>query len=152
MAHMTRLSDIGITVIADGPEPIEANGNALPVLSEIETMLTKLVDEGRPDAIDLRSLPMLPGDYARLQDALGRGEVRATIDALGASEVYETGIHGVWWVIHRNLDGDTTGEFIEVTWAPEILTTPRADAKRGLQQLRDRIRDATTDAEGEAND
>lgn len=149
---MTQLSDIGITVLPHGPELFEENGNALPVLYEIETMLAKLIDEGQPDAIDLRSLPMLPGDHARLQEALGRGEVRASIDALGLSEVYETGIHGVWWVTHRNLDGDTTGEFIEVTWVPGILTTPRADATYGLRKLRARIRDAATDAEGEAND
>lgn len=149
---MTRLSDIGITVLANGTERLEANGNALPVLHEIRAMLAELVDKGRPDAIDLRSLPMLPGDHTRLRDVLGRGEVRATIDALGASEVYETGIHGVWWVTHRNLDGDTTGEFIEVTWVPEILMTSRTDATYGLRKLRDRIRDAVTDAEGEAND
>lgn len=149
---MRQLSDIGITVVADGLETLEANGNALPVLHEIETMLATLIDEGRPDAIDLRSLPMLPGDYAKLRDALGRGEVRANIDALGPTDVYETGVHGVWWVIHRNLDGQTTGEFIEVTWVPEILTTPRADAEHGLRRLRDRIRDTTIAGEGEAND
>ncbi|HYA38821.1 MAG TPA: hydrogenase expression/formation C-terminal domain-containing protein, partial [Candidatus Methylomirabilis sp.] len=44
-----------------------ATGNALPILHEIETLLNGLVTSGKAASIDLRSLPMLPGDYEQLQ-------------------------------------------------------------------------------------
>ena len=43
----------------------------------------RLADTGEPTRIDLAALPFGPGDEKRLLGWLGRGEVSATIDALG---------------------------------------------------------------------
>lgn len=131
----------GIPIAADGAPSVTAmsHGNALPLLHEIGVLLTDLVTTGKSASIDLRSLPMLPDDYEKLREALGQGEVSATVDALGPSQVRETAIHGVWWVTHRNADGEVTAEFIEVTCLPEILKTHPADARAAVETLHSRM-------------
>jgi hydrogenase-1 operon protein HyaF len=143
----------GIPIAVDGafPEAVLSHGNAVPLLHEIEVLLSDLVATGKSASIDLRSLPMLPGDYEGLRAALGDGEVSATVDAMGPTQVRETAVHGVWWVIHYNSDDNVVAEFIEVTYMPEILRTHPADAREGLDILRSRLTESTETDKGDAD-
>lgn len=136
---MSRLDAIGVRV--EAAMPAEASGYTLAILREIESLLADLVASGRSGRIDLRSLPLLPGDEARLAEALGEGEVDADIQAMGATRVRETAVPGVWWVTHANVDGQTVAEFIEVALVPEILKAHPDDARAGLTSLQERIAD-----------
>jgi hydrogenase-1 operon protein HyaF len=91
----------GIPIAIAGVDDEEMlSGNADPILHEIQSLLSDLVESGKSSSIDLRSLPLLPGDYEKLKEVLGQGEVSATLEALGVTHVRETAIHGVWWVTH----------------------------------------------------
>jgi len=124
--------------IVEAPAELPAL-NAPALLREIETLLVQLVAQGTGGAIDLQALPLNDADRALLTQTLGVGEVQATVQALGPSEVRETGIHGVWWITHRNHDGQVTAELIEVATTPGILSTHPADARAGLARLRTRL-------------
>lgn len=110
-------------------------GNAGPVLREIATALARLLATGEPTTIDLGALPFSAGDEKALDAALGTGEVRATVEALGTSHVSETGISGVWRVDHYDQTGETLSRFVEIAFVPDILKTQRADADDGLARL-----------------
>lgn len=119
--------------------PVEA-GEALthniqPLLHEIRHALARLLDSTQPTSIDLRSIPMAPGEEDRLVAALGRGEVQATLTALGPSEIIETRFPGVWLVTHYNSEREVIGKFIEVCAVPQILGAQDADIRHGLAQL-----------------
>jgi hydrogenase-1 operon protein HyaF len=117
---VSRLSDIAIRI--EAPVRIGGlGGGVAAVLSELAGMLDNLVQGGEAATIDLRSLPMSPEDRSELQSALGQGEIRATLNAEGLSVLQETGVSGVWWIEHRNRDGDLIAELIEVTAFPQIL-------------------------------
>jgi len=126
---MSGLSEIGIRTAAD------ETGNALPLLHEIAFLLERLTRDGVSGTIDLRSLPMLPGDRAILESTLGQGEISAEIQALGATRIRETAIHGVWWVTHCNSGDEVVAEFIEVTRFPAILAAPEEDVREGWLRL-----------------
>jgi len=130
------LRDIAVRTEAS---PASRIGGIRPILHEIRTLLAALIDTGRGGSIDLRSLPLSPADFEALDAALGEGEVRATIRALGETRVTETAIHGVWRVTHCNDGGEAVADLIEVCDAPEILKTHAADARVGLAKLRTRI-------------
>ncbi len=98
-----------------------------------------MIDTGEPTAIDLRSIPLAPTEEAALVEALGEGEVRAELQALGPSEIRETGISGVWLVTHRNASGEIAGKFIEVTRMPQILESQEADMLRGMAILAEKL-------------
>ncbi len=69
-------------------------------------------------------------------ETLGRGcAIQARLSALGSSEVFETGIAGVWLVTHHNEDGGLVGRFIEICHIPEILKSQTEDARCALQTL-----------------
>jgi HupH hydrogenase expression protein, C-terminal conserved region len=148
---MNHLKGIPIAMEGTFPEPAPSHGNALPLLHEIEVLLNDLATTGKSASIDLRSLPMLPGDYENLRETLGQGEVSATLDALGPTHVRETAIHGVWWVTHHNSDDTIVAEFIEVTHMPEILRTHPADVIVGLELLRSRLTRTTETEKGDAD-
>ena len=124
-----------------GPHSIEElrahipTGNAGPILREITTALTRLIDTGEPTTIDLGALPFSAGDEKALDAALGTGEVHATVKALGDSHVAETGIAGVWRVDHFDEKGETLSRFVEITFVPDILKSQPADAQDGLARL-----------------
>ncbi len=129
---MSGLKDIPVTVTA---QPPAATQQVNAIVSEIESMLRTFVATGEAASIDLRSLPLFPGDYDALIDALGEGEVQATVRALGPTSIRETGYPGVWWVIHYNSADEVMAELIEVTDCPEILRSQKADLVDSLVQL-----------------
>lgn len=130
---MSGLDEIGIHIV-----PAET-GNALPLLHEVAYLLERLAQDGVGGTIDLGSLPLLPGDRAILEETLGQGEVSAAIQALGATRIRETAIHGVWWVTHCNSGGEVVAEFIEVTRFPAILAAPEEDIRESLLVLRESL-------------
>ena len=67
------------------------------------------------------------------------GELSAKLDALGTSRIRETAFPGVWWLEHRNVNDELVGRFIEVTRAPEILSSQDADIAAGRARLRDQL-------------
>jgi hydrogenase-1 operon protein HyaF len=68
-----------------GGEPV-SHGNALPLLHEVRHALERLLAAGEETVIDLRSIPMGPGDEARLEAELGTGDVSARLEtAIGPS-------------------------------------------------------------------
>ena len=117
----------------------ELTFNVEPLLHEIRHALQELVDSGKTGIIDLRSIPLAPGEEDKIVATLGQGEVQARIDALGPSEINETRYAGVWLVTHYNDDGDIIGRFIEITAMPEILRSQSEDIRQACIRLGDHL-------------
>jgi hydrogenase-1 operon protein HyaF len=113
--------------------------NVQPLLHEIRHALVKLLDDGGNTIIDLRSLPLAPGEEQKLLDKLGQGEVTAHLHALGPSEIVETRYPGVWVVVHFNNDSEVIGKFIEVCDMPRLLCSQQEDIRQGLEQLQTQL-------------
>ena len=120
----------------------EPSAQVLAIANEIERHLKVYLQQGETASIDLRSLPMAPGDYQALKVLLGEGEVSARLDALGPSEIYETAVPGVWWLKHHNASNEVMADLIEITACPDILRTQQEDLHEGPEQLRARIEEA----------
>jgi hydrogenase-1 operon protein HyaF len=138
---MSRLSDIPIR--SESPARVEPpaadgglGGGVAAILSELATLLDRLVADESSGAIDLRSLPMSPMDRAALQRVLGEGEVQATVNAQGLSRVRETRVSGVWWVEHFDQQGDMVAELIDVSRVPVILTCAMDEIAASARTLR----------------
>ncbi len=135
---MSRLSEIAIRV--ERPARLGGlGGGVAAVLSELVGMLEKVAVGGESATIDLRSLPMSPEDRIALQTVLGQGEVHAALSAEGVSSLQETGVSGVWWVEHRDRQGDLVAELIEVTAFPKILEASSEEMADGARALRARL-------------
>jgi hydrogenase-1 operon protein HyaF len=102
-------------------------GMARSLLREIAERLATLAATGEASAIDLRGLPMTARDREKLEEALGRGDVSATIDLAGRSDIWETSYAGVWWLRHFGAGDSIAAEFIEITRMPEILAAHPVD-------------------------
>ena len=144
---MSRLADIAVHVES---EPA-LTGAAPAVLREIESMLVELIEYGSVGRIDLRSMPLSPADLDWLAGALGEGEVQASVDTMGPTDVMETGIFGVWWVRHYDEGGNVTADLIEVTQLPEMLKTHSADVRAGLARLREQMNTLQNSEEGDGH-
>ena len=127
--------DIHVADRQQTDQPVTANVKA--ILHEINTMLHELLDSGTIGSIDVRSLPLLPGEYEALKVILGEGEISVILNSLGQSRIHETALAGVWWITHSDEQGDCQSEFIEVTRLPAIIQSDLADidiAHAALQQ------------------
>ena len=113
--------------------------NVQPLLHEIRHALVKLLDDGGHTVIDLRSLPLAPGEEEQLLDALGQGEVYARLHALGPTEIVETRYPGVWVVVHFNNDNEVIGKTIEICDIPELLRSQQEDIRQGLGELQSQL-------------
>lgn len=122
-----------------GPFEAVRTGLARVVEREILEHLEALARDGTEAAIDLRGLPMSNADREELEDALGHGEIRVALTAMGESELWETRFNGVWWVRHRGTDGQVIAEQVEITLLPEILKTDPADARTAAARMREHI-------------
>lgn len=110
-------------------------GNVRPLLHEIRHALKRLTEGEDGTVIDMSSLPLAPGEEKRIEEALGEGEVRVELNALGPSTILETRFPGVWLVTHRNTENEIIGRLIEVTRIPELLLAQPEDIRTGLEQL-----------------
>ena len=113
----------------------ELTYNVKPLLHEIRHALAKLLNDEGPTVIDLRSLPLAPGEEQQLLDELGQGEVYARLHALGPTEIIESRYPGVWIVVHYNSSDEVIGKFIEVCDIPDLLRSQQDDIREGLEQL-----------------
>jgi hypothetical protein len=55
---------------------------------------------------------------------------------MGHTQIRETSISCVWWISHRNPEGETVGELIEITAIPDLLVGDRESIIHGLETLR----------------
>ena len=113
--------------------------NVEPLLHEIRHGLARLLDSEAATTIDLRSIPLAPGEEERIIKVLGTGEVQARMSALGPSEIKETRFPGVWLVTHYNSENEVIGKYIEVCDMPQILKAQVEDIRDGLAQLTARL-------------
>lgn len=121
-------------------------GNCLPILHELRHGLKRLARSGETTQIDLSSIPFAPGDEQRLLEILGEGEVEANVDALGPTRVWESGIHGIWLVDYRNIDGQRLALHIEIATVPNILRTQPQDIKDAIDKLEALVETASDDS------
>ncbi len=117
-----------------------ATGNVEPLLHEIRHALRRLAEGKAGTTIDLKRLPLAPGEEERIEATLGVGEVRAEVDALGPTLIQETSYPGVWLITHKNTDNVVVARFIEVTYIPELLRSQQADVDAGIARLEDELR------------
>lgn len=113
----------------------ELTQNVKPLLHEIKHALEGLIENGESSIIDLRSIPLAPGEEEKILDTLGKGEVSAQLDALGKSEIIETRYAGVWVVTHYNDENSIISRFIEVTTIPNILCSQTEDIMTAYSSL-----------------
>lgn len=113
----------------------ELTWNVKPILHEIRHALLELLENGNTSVIDLRSIPLAPGEEETIISALGQGEVHARLDALGRSDIVETMYSGVWLVTHYNENEAVVGRFIEITELPVILKSQSEDMSDALIEL-----------------
>lgn len=132
---MSKLEEIGVSVETVDSSPSQL----LAILSELLSKLTVLNREGSTDSIDLRTLPMFPGDYEQLKETLGYGEINVSINAMGPTEIYETAIPGIWWITHYNSEDENIAEYIEITALPELLKTDPQEIQQAEPQLQQLI-------------
>ena len=113
----------------------EPTRNILPLLHEVKHALDNLIRIDEPTIIDLRSIPLAPGEEDKILSTLGRGEIQAHLDALGPSEIIETAYAGVWIVTHYNDDNEIISRFIEISKIPEILASQSDDITAAYKRL-----------------
>ena len=113
----------------------ELTQNVKPLLHEIKHALESLIENGETSIIDLRSIPLAPGEEDKILHTLGKGEVEAKLNALGLSEIFETQYAGVWVVTHYNDDNNIISRFIEVTTMPNILSSQTEDIMAAYSSL-----------------
>ena len=88
-------------------------------------------------------------DRACLEDRLGYGEVNATLDVAGQTEIIETAYPGVWWVRHLDGRGRVAAEQIVVTRVPDILISPPEDIRAAAARLIAEMRPAAAPGKDE---
>jgi hydrogenase-1 operon protein HyaF len=137
---MTSLSEIPVSIEA-------GTGNVQPLLHELRHALGRLANGDEGTVIDLRGLPLAPGEEAKIEEALGEGEVRAELNALGLTTIQETAFSGVWMVTHRNTEDEVVARFIEVCRVPEILQAQSEDIQRSVHKLAQQLNGGALDGQ-----
>jgi hydrogenase-1 operon protein HyaF len=113
------------------------------LLGQIEFALTKLRDAGEETTFDLRSLPIDQPGINQIESLLGRGELQATLEADGPTQIWETAVPAVWWVIHQNRSGGEICRFLQIALQPELLRTPLSELDHVCELLQARIQEAS---------
>jgi hydrogenase-1 operon protein HyaF len=130
------LKTIRVKVEPTSPDEIDAfTLNVVPLLHEVKHALQRLLETGEPTTIDLGSIPLAPGEFEKIDAALGTGEVKVALEAMGPSQIYETQFSGVWRVTHFNAANEIVGRYVEVSRMPEILLAQETDVRIGLDLL-----------------
>jgi hydrogenase-1 operon protein HyaF len=131
---MSGLNSIPVRVGA-GTDPSFRTENLKPLLLQIEQALRELIGQASETVIDLGAMPFSAQDERDLRELLGRGEVRATIDAFGPTLLEETACPGVWLVEHQDAERRRLTLQLEITRIPKLLVTPPDDLVDGLAAL-----------------
>lgn len=111
---------------------------SVAVLVEIQNRLADYEAQGRGGTIALRWQSLAAGEIDRLREVLGKGEISATVSALGDLVIQDTAIPCVWWVSYRDGETALSHHWIEVSEVPFLLRGDRASISMGLQTLRER--------------
>ena len=130
--------DIPVTIDTASMKPVPSM-NIEPIMHEVRYALERLIKTGEPSMIDLRAMPLAPGEDDEIRELLGSGEVIINIEALGPSMLTETAYPGVWWIEHRNKDDVLTGLYIEIATIPSIVLPADEDIHEGVKQLIDHL-------------
>lgn len=109
------------------------------LLVELSTKLAALARGEQVDNIDLRRLPLPPGGLEAMRRWLGKGEVSATVSALGTTTVQETATAGIWWVSQAKASGEPIGDTLEIAECPALLVTHADDILAAAEQFRVRL-------------
>jgi hydrogenase-1 operon protein HyaF len=126
----------GIPLVVEAAATVHVDSGNVPLLlHELRHALERLLVDGTTHVIDLRAIPLGPGEEERLLETLGTGEVRAEFDALGRSVIEESAYPGLWRITHWNTADEMTGRFLEVTFTPALLSSPPEDVTAGLARL-----------------
>jgi len=119
----------------------ELTWNVLPLLHQIKHAIDNLLENNVNEVIDLRSIPLAPGEEDNLLKILGQGEVKAQLNALGPSEILETQFNGVWLITHYNDENEIVSRHIEVTFMPDILFSQKQDIESACQRLNEKLQE-----------
>jgi len=119
----------------------ELTWNVMPLMHEVKHALTNLISNNETAIIDLRSIPLAPGEEDKLLDILGIGEVQARLNSLGPSDIIETKYSGVWLITHYNDENNIISRFIEITTMPEILFSQKDDMHEACENLTEALED-----------
>jgi len=119
----------------------ELTWNVMPLLHEVKHALNNLIKNNKTSIIDLRCIPLAPGEEDKILNILGQGEVKAQLNALGPSEIIETLYTGIWIVTHYNDDNEIIGRFIEITTMPDILRSQTEDVIEACKRLASTLAD-----------
>lgn len=138
---MSEFRQISVENPPDSEKEIELSGPLQTILQTLMDMVISLVETGASNFIDLKSLSLTACDHEKLKLILGEGEVEAIVTALGPTHVTETLIPGVWWVAHKNSNGEVISEFIEVTSLPEILLTHHEELWHSVDVMEGRLKE-----------
>jgi len=122
----------------------EFTWNVQPILHEIRHALEELLESGNTSIIDLRSIPLAPGEEETIINALGQGEINVHLNALGPSDIYETRYAGVWLITHYNENESVVSRFIEITELPAILKSQHEDMTGALEKLTEELQSQDT--------
>lgn len=114
-------------------------GNDILILHEIRHALKKLLEDGQPTTIDLRAIPMAPGEEEKIEAILGEGEISVQLNALGPSIIVETEIAGVWLITHYNEEQEILGKYIEITRVPTLIKSQTEEMESSLKRLAGRL-------------
>lgn len=117
-------------------------GNSLAIiLTEAKNALYNLLKSGRETIIDLNTIPCDAECEEQLKKILGDGDVNATLTIFGCDQIHETGIHGIWWVYHKNENGDILTKALYIAYVPSILPAQREDVEYSATVLDKRLVD-----------
>lgn len=130
--------DIPIIVETSPTSPVPSM-NVDPILHEVRHAVERLLKTGETSMIDLRAIPLAPGEDEEIRERLGQGEMVINIDALGPSTLTETAYPGVWWVEHKNNTDVITGLYIEIAHMPAIAFPASEDIQEGLNELTEKL-------------
>ncbi|MGF1643604.1 MAG: hydrogenase expression/formation C-terminal domain-containing protein [Thiotrichales bacterium] len=139
---MSGLTDIPIRLEIGEPSNTEPSGLIHALAQEIIDALASHAQRADNHLIDLRGLPLGQHDLDALQALLGIGEVRATLDISGPSEIWETAYAGVWWVRHRAREDNVIAEYLEVGAIPSILRSHPDDMRDAAVRLAAQLNEA----------
>lgn len=110
---------------------------------EIAARLETLYETGEPAAIDIKTLPMAAGEFESFRQMLGQGEVDFTLELDGQSRIRETAFPGVWWIQHRDPEGQVVAEHIEIDHVPALLRARADEIGQAADALRARLNGET---------
>ena len=128
--------------VKSSPRGATIGGGVKAIGFEILSHLERFLETGAAAAIDMRSLPMAPNEYAELIDMLGQGELDLTIDMGGPTRIRETAYSGVWWVQHQGPDDRILSEYIEINRIPDFLCAQTDQIEDAVRELNDRLKGA----------